>query len=805
MKVQTSIRMLSWGLICTLLVFSLFQLFHFRQEMDITKFIPSDGDREQLIMSRMFRGTTLSQSMIVLLTPQGKNTDLIWEFSDRFSDRLKKTGLFDRVKNGVQVEQRGNSIYKTYFPFRFLMASSHPRKEIETWCSEDGLDQAGIDLFIRIKSAMGSASKYLASDDPLLLFERIVKRQVKYGSRISPKVVQGRFGVSDGTGAILLLRPVNDAFDTTRQREIIARLKSEFQLLNESYDSQFSMDFTGVNRFALDGERLIKADIQRVFFLSVVGLCLLFLTGYRDIRPILIIALPVFFGICCAVGLSTMLFGSIHGLALAFGATLTGICIDYPVHILNHLRCRGEHTKQTVWLISPQLIKSLAMGMGTTAAGLAVIAMSSFPGIRQIAVFTSIGVVSAFLFSLTVTPFMVVRMQNDNSRLPGKGPWFIRLHTIVISNRKWCLVTVAVITVVSICIIPEIHFYTDMKSMNSTDPETVAADNKIRATLPVSKLPLICMVSGHTVEDVLKRNDELFVKLEQLESEGRIQSFFSIHPYLFSEHLQNRNREGFLRAETRLTMFPHKLEKQGFKPGQFAGFTGSLASLKELRPMNADDVASTTFQEILQNFILYHDDKIHVVSLVAPLDSDPLLLNAIDDGNELIRFRQADLLNRMITASQQEAFMLMSYGTVLIVVILGIYQRRFSAVLTSVFPAAGSIVITLGILGFCGITINMMHVISLLLVLCIGVDYGIFITDNLKTEMQRGDLQVAGLSVLISAASTCIAFGVLIFATNPALKSIGLTVSIGVPISCALAFVFNLELLRMKPTERKLS
>ena len=42
------------------------------------------------------------------------------------------------------------------------------------------------------------------------------------------------------------------------------------------------------------------------------------------------------------MGTTLAVFGSIHGLTIAFGTTLLGVCIDYPVHLLNHRRF-AEH------------------------------------------------------------------------------------------------------------------------------------------------------------------------------------------------------------------------------------------------------------------------------------------------------------------------------------------------------------------------------------------------------------------------------------------------------------------------------
>jgi hypothetical protein len=37
-----------------------------------------------------------------------------------------------------------------------------------------------------------------------------------------------------------------------------------------------------------------------------------------------------------AVIVTNLIFGSVHGMTIAIGSTLIGVCIDYPIHVLVH-------------------------------------------------------------------------------------------------------------------------------------------------------------------------------------------------------------------------------------------------------------------------------------------------------------------------------------------------------------------------------------------------------------------------------------------------------------------------------------
>ena len=77
-----------------------------------------------------------------------------------------------------------------------------------------------------------------------------------------------------------------------------------------------------------------------------------------------------------------------------------------------------------------------------------------------------------------------------------------------------------------------------------------------------------------------------------------------------------------------------------------------------------------------------------------------------------------------------------------------------------------------------------MHAVALLLVLSMGVDYGVFLAES---RADLDGLAATLLSVLVACASTVLAFGLLAMSASPALQAIGVTVGLGVLLSLVLA------------------
>ncbi len=81
-----------------------------------------------------------------------------------------------------------------------------------------------------------------------------------------------------------------------------------------------------------------------------------------------------------------------------------------------------------------------------------------------------------------------------------------------------------------------------------------------------------------------------------------------------------------------------------------------------------------------------------------------------------------------------------------------------------------------------------MHVLALLLLLGMGVDYGIFLEEAQGVRRARG-----WLAVVLASVSTLLSFGLLSLSATPALHFFGTTMLIGIT-TIALLTPFCLEL-----------
>jgi predicted exporter len=124
---------------------------------------------------------------------------------------------------------------------------------------------------------------------------------------------------------------------------------------------------------------------------------------------------------------------------------------------------------------------------------------------------------------------------------------------------------------------------------------------------------------------------------------------------------------------------------------------------------------------------------------------------------------------------------------VVFLVLLPRYRGRTWRVLA---PTALASVLTVAAIGLLGQGLMLFHVLALMLLLGVGVDYGIFMQED-HADADAGD--APWLAVGLSAASAILSFGLLGLSGTPALQAFGMTMLVGTALVWLAAPCFTLK------------
>lgn len=697
------------------------------------------------------------------------------ELAERLRGEPEVAWIRDRVEPGFD-----EALYEIYFPRRFAFSSSEPETEIPRRFDDAGLDAAADSLLQRLARPTGVLTKRLAPEDPWGLFTGRMEA-LRSVSAAALELHEGRFVAASGRHAIVFLTTEHPPFDTARQAGLDARIERTITELESVHGVE--IERSALHRFALASERAIRADIQRISIVSGVGVFLLLLWAYRSIRVLVLAFVPLLSGVivACAVGL--LVFGKLHGLTLAFGSTLIGVCVDYPAHFFTHHvldpGARPGATLRRVWT-------GVALGGLTTVAGFMGLTWASFPGIREIGLFASVGVAAALLSTRWLVPMLCPVASRAPLALRALEAHAARLVRRASSHRRSLAWLAAVAVLVMAAGLSRVRWIDDARALNRLQPAMLQEDARVRDLVARSGVGRLVVAEGTSIELALQRNDLAHARLRPLVDAREVQ-LRSAHPWIRSVDLQLRNLEAVRARSDLASRTLEALAEHGFRTEAFEGLGEVVrrgTDPAEVEPLTLASLEGTPLWPVVAPHSLALEDGVAIVTFVESSADLGEIAAAVSGLDGVYVFDQSDFLTRTYRAHREATLPRLLVGLAVVgLVLLARYRslRRSAAAFLPSLLAGG---VTISVLALAGIELHLLHLVGLLLVLSMGVDYGVFLAESVERSREVAST-IVGLA--IACVSTVLAFGLLAWSDNPALKAVGLTVGLGVMLSLLFA------------------
>jgi predicted exporter len=673
------------------------------------------------------------------------------------------------------------TVFELYFPRRFLFLSPRPETELPVRLSDGGLRETARQLRAELALPEAPLTQKIAGSDPLLAFPSLLRRfeEARLGGL---QVVEGAFVDGDASHAILLLTTRHSAFDASHQAPLERSMERSFADLDRHHGGVLELERSAVHRFAAAAERRARQDLTRISSVSAAGIALLFLAVFRSPILLLLSMLPLVGGVLAALVVCICAFQELHAVTLVFGATLIGVCIDYPIHYVNHrlLFPGGGDTWAALRRVGP----ALAMGASTTVAGFLGLAWSDFPGIFELAVFAGVGVLAALFATCSLLPPLAPARSRSSGLQRRLAEGFA--HLLDALRRRPLPLAALPFTALVLCLagLPRISWQDDLSALSlPLDPEWVAEDARVRARVSRMEEGRFVLALAQDDETALRRNDAAHARLTAAREQGQLEDFRSLHAFLWSRDLQTRNFSALAAIPGVGARAVAALDAEGFRPEAFAGFVEAL-SAPPPKPLALDDLLDSPLAPLLHPFYVELDDGVGLLTYLRGV-SDPAALERAFAGLDGVHYFDQDrFLAEVYGRYRTRASALILAGLVAVVALLQLRYRRLRLSFAAAAPAMLAAASTLALLSLLGVPVSLLHLLGSLLVLSFGVDYGIFLVES------RGNADTVAastLSIAVACASTCLSFGLLATSSFPALRDLGATTALGVLFSLILA------------------
>jgi predicted exporter len=786
--------MLGWrsGLLLVLAATAMlvYSALHLRVGTDITNFLPVGGRSELAALSSRLADSPLTRTIV--LSIHAEELEVAIAAAHELAQLLREHPEVAWVRSEVGAADLEEA-YRLYFPHRHALLSSQPEQELPARLSDEALRARARAVRERLASPASSFFEPLVTMDPLGSFEALVRRWQTRESTL--RMVDGQLVTPDGQYAIVLLGTRNSAFDSGAQGRLLADLRTEFDALAARLGGDLQLERSAVGAFSVEAERSIKSELVWIASASAVGVTLLFVGFVASLRGVLIVVMPPLTGILVAVTGSLLVFGRLDGLTMAFGTSLMGIAIDYSNHLLLHhgLAQPRESPLRTAARLRP----SLVLGALTTVASFVGLLLTPFPAFQQMAFFAITGVLTSLAASLWILPTLLVhapalpaRSGIAAARFDGA---FRRLERV---PRRWLLAALALCSL-SAAAIPAIEWSDDLSRLTRFDPALVDEDRRVRERVAQLESSRFIIALAPDLEAAVGKNDEIHARLEAAAATDALDGMRSLHALLYAPELQQRNLDVLAASPDLAERLEAAFAAEGFRPGAFAPFADALAEPPSA-PLRLDELLASPLRDLFAPFVFELEDRIAVVTYLRGLRDPDAVRAALADLDEVHLLDQRSFVNDIYREFRQTSLRQILFGSGLVLLLLALRYRAWRPVLAAFVPSALVALVVLAMLAVLGEPANLLHVMSLVMVMGMGVDYGIFCVDSVGRGEDFGSTL---LSLLLSCLTTALVFGTLAFSSQPSLRAIGMTTGIGILLSFALA-PLSVAALGIRPVER---
>jgi len=610
-------------------------------------------------------------------------------------------------------------------------------------------------------------------DDPFGLFGGWVQARAQE-TPVRPR--DGRLFVeSDGRSYILLLLNLKQsAFSISTQQQVMPLLAQAEQAARQAVPES-EIITAGVILHAAAGGQQASSEMTTIGAGSLIGILLLMWLTFRSFKPIALIALSIAIGCLGALSVSWLLFGRLHLLTLVFGASLVGIAQDYAIYFLCARLGTSPHMNSRQLL--QRLLPGLALMLLAAVIGYLGMALTPFPGLRQMAVFSILGLVFAWLTVVFWFPALIHPDSLRSTALADRYSHSISKWPQFRFNRSGALLLVlfAVIAAVGLT---RLQVSDDIRALQNTPPHLLNDQIKLGKLLDTPTPAQFYLVRGDTAEIVLQREEQLKQQLQPSIDAKLISGVQAVSNWVPSQQQQQSDHaliaEKLLSPNGPLVAIASAIEENDQWQNQMR-----QRLLAQSRPLLPEAFIASPAGQPWRHLWLGKTDT-HYASIVAVRGlSDyrhlPVLAGLAGniDGVQWVD-KVADISSVLRYYRQYMSWALLAaYLTIFLV--LSLRYRR--AAWRALAPPLMATLATLTLFGLLGQPLQLFHVLACLLLLGLGVDYGIFLQEPAARHRR-----FAWLTVGLSAISALLSFGLLALSSSPPLHAFGLTMLTGLAL-----------------------
>jgi predicted exporter len=728
-------------------------------ESSIDLMFPDDRDIRRSIT--FLRDSKLSDKVIVSLelidTAKGKAE--LFRAADQLAERLLPP-LFTRVTTGISLPHGMEDLSILQFAPQMMgereLARLDKRLTAENVSAQLREIRRGA---MKLESVFTSS---LVRSDPIgvrgIVFERLRALPASMGYDVS--VEDGHFVSADHAHTMVIIETPVKITDSRETRELIAALKEQVRLLPPSV----AADIISGHVHTASNEKVVKHDIQIASTLATVSFLLFFLLVFPDRRIVLVFLIPVV-AIALSIETATLFIGPLSYLVIGIGTAVAGITVDHGLHMYIALR-KDPSADQAL-----RVARLITIDAITTVFGFGALFLSQVRGYHQLAFFAILCVLFSLALSIFILPLTLSWKSPPAMR---SAEWGERAVSALWPKRSPVYIW-AGLTIAALLFAVNIPFESDIMRLDGSEPEVWEAERRFHEAWGGKNEKAVFVAAGRTLEDALETNDAVYREAVRTIGEGPFISLSMLWPSERTrrENVQQWNRfwkDG--RAERLKRLLGEQAPQYGMRPEAFAPFFEGLYGA-EVR----NGKQGSLFENLRERFVVQNGDEYRILSF---FPDEQETINALMPVSN--RIPDTFIVSRKALSKTVSAFtvgevkFLVPVAVLFNVVLTWLFFRNVKETIIALTPLITGVIWLAGFMAVLDIPLDVVNIIGMVVVSGVIVDYGMGVTYEYRNKLKIGTVT----AVSLSAITTILGSGVLLFADHPVLFSIGVSMTVSV-------------------------
>jgi hopanoid biosynthesis associated RND transporter like protein HpnN len=645
----------------------------------------------------------------------------------------------------------------------------------------------------------------------------------------------GRFG-------FVLLRLTDDVETQGETQAAIDQLRQILVGLGTSHPG-VRMGLTGLPVMENDEMLGSRSDTTRSSVLSLLGVACVFFAGFGGLRHPLLSVLVLAVAECWSLGFTTLVIGHLNILSMAFGAILIGLGTDFSIYYLARyvelVRTSlptADSLEQTAVSVGPGIVT----GGLTTALAFFAAGLTDFRGVAELGIISGGGVVLCLLATLTVLPALIHLC--DRHRPHPRAQQALNLSPCL-APFLWAPRSTVALSLAGLAILAAglsgLAYDHNLLNLQPVGVESVALEHRLLAESDQSLWYALSLADSP--QEVLGRKEQ-FLRLATVERTEEIASLLPVDVES-KQRIIERTHERLARLPDQPPQIPIESPAVlGAALGQLNELAAQLPPRDAVREQLAETqqlIASMTSSECYRSLATYQQNlardllhRLHILRVIStphPPELADLPKSMVSrfvgrDGRYLLKiygrgniWQMEDLAafvrdvrsvdpeatgNPLQTYEaslqmQQSYLQATCYSLIAVTILLLIDFRSARMTLLALLPVVFGTWALLGLVGALGIPLNPANMIVLPLILGIGIDGGVHVVHDFRS--QSGRFRLTGsttTAVVMTALTNMVGFGSLMTASHRGLVSLGRMVTLGVGCCLVMSLVTLPAMLR---------